>query len=186
MRLVHLYTAEKQLTSTHQKSRQFLQIRHNSILRRLRQRHCSCSLTPYRPLTAVHSQSANTSPSLSLSPAFSRHPTCAILPPDTLFARSSPTPALYTNQRPPQLALRAPYSRAIYAMADALLCTELSPFPAKSSPLPEDQRRLQIYLEQEDRFMPSYHRLHDAGRLAAAEDGNRTRMLEIMHKVYIL
>lgn len=64
-----------------------------------------------------------------------------------------------------------------------LLCTELSPLPAMSSPLTEDQRRLQTLLEQEDRFMPTYHRLHNAGRLALAEDEDRTRMLEIMHRV---
>lgn len=63
-----------------------------------------------------------------------------------------------------------------------LLCTELSPLPAMSSPLTEDQRRLQTLLEQEDRFMPTYHRLHNAGRLALAEDEDRTRMLEIMHR----
>lgn len=63
-----------------------------------------------------------------------------------------------------------------------LLCTELSPLPAISSPLLEDQRRLQIFLEQEDRFMPSYHRLHNAGRIAAEEE-TRTRMLETMHEV---
>ena len=63
-----------------------------------------------------------------------------------------------------------------------LMCTELSPLPAISSPLPEDQRRLQIFLEQEDRFMPSYHRLHNAGRIAAEEE-TRTRMLETMHAV---
>lgn len=67
-----------------------------------------------------------------------------------------------------------------------LLCTELSPLPAVSSPLQEDQRRLQILIEQEDRFMPSYHRLHNAGRLSVAEDGDRTRMLEIMHEVCYL
>lgn len=52
-----------------------------------------------------------------------------------------------------------------------------------SSPLTEDQRRLQTLLEQEDRFMPTYHRLHNAGRLAHSEDEDRTRMLEIMHEV---
>ena len=69
-------------------------------------------------------------------------------------------------------------------MAGDLLCTELSSLPAVSSQIPEDQRRLQILLDQEDQFMPSYHRQHDAGRLAAAEDDDRTRMLEIMHQVY--
>jgi hypothetical protein len=63
-----------------------------------------------------------------------------------------------------------------------LLCTELSSLPAVSSPLQEDQRRLQILIEQEDRFMPSYHRLHNAGRLSVAEDDDRTRMLERMHE----
>ena len=67
-------------------------------------------------------------------------------------------------------------------MAGDLLCTELSSLPAVSSQIPEDQRRLQILLDQEDQFMPSYHRQHDAGRLA--EDDDRTRMLEIMHQVY--
>ena len=67
-----------------------------------------------------------------------------------------------------------------------LLCTELSPLPAVCSPLQEDQRRLQILIEQEDRFMPSYHRLHNAGHLSVAEDGDRTRMLEIMHEVRYL
>jgi hypothetical protein len=67
-------------------------------------------------------------------------------------------------------------------MTADLLCTELSALPALSSQIPEDQRRLQIFLELEDRFMPTYHRLHDAGRLAPAEDEDRTRMLETMHK----
>lgn len=63
-----------------------------------------------------------------------------------------------------------------------LLCTELSSLPAVSSPLPEDQRTLQILLEQEDKFMPTYHRLHKTGFLLQ-EDGDRTRMLENMHAV---
>ena len=70
-------------------------------------------------------------------------------------------------------------------MAADLLCTELSSLPAMSSQIPEDQRRLQIFLEQEDRFMPSYHRQHDAGRLAIAEGKSRTRMLETMHRVCV-
>ena len=68
-------------------------------------------------------------------------------------------------------------------MAADLLCMELSSHPALSSEIPVDQRRLETFLDQEDLFMPTYHRQHDAGRLALAEDENRTRMLEAMHRV---
>jgi hypothetical protein len=68
-------------------------------------------------------------------------------------------------------------------MAADLLCTELSSLPALSSEIPVDQRRLETFLDQEDLFMPTYHRQHDAGRLALAEDESRTRMLEAMHRV---
>lgn len=61
----------------------------------------------------------------------------------------------------------------------ALVCTELSSIPAISSRLHDDQRRLHILLEQEDRFMPniSCHRMQKV-----VDEDQRTRMLEVIYE----
>lgn len=63
-----------------------------------------------------------------------------------------------------------------------LLCTELSTIPAVCTGLHEDERRLQILLDQEERFMPcaSYPRMQKV-----ADEEQRTRMLEVIYEVSV-
>ncbi len=74
---------------------------------------------------------------------------------------------------------RSSLAKLHHRMSD-LLCTELSTLPAVCTDLHEDDRRLQILLDQEERFMPcaSYPRMQ-----TAADEEQRTRMLEVIYEV---
>lgn len=51
-------------------------------------------------------------------------------------------------------------------------------FPAVSSKVLDDQRRLKTYLTQEERFMPNNYQMRKT-----VDDGIRTKMLETIYEV---
>lgn len=61
-------------------------------------------------------------------------------------------------------------------MAD-FICTEQS-YPAMSSKLLDDHRRLLTYLKQEERFMPNNYQMR-----RSVDDNTRTKMLESIYEV---
>lgn len=57
-------------------------------------------------------------------------------------------------------------------------CTEQSTYPAVSSKVLDDQRRLLTYLKQEERFMPNNYQMRKT-----VDDNIRTKMLESIYEV---
>jgi hypothetical protein len=57
-------------------------------------------------------------------------------------------------------------------------CTEQPTYPAVSSKVLEDQRRLMTYLKQEERFMPNNYQMRKS-----VDDSIRTKMLESIYEV---
>lgn len=57
-------------------------------------------------------------------------------------------------------------------------CTEQSTYPAMSSKLLDDQRRLLTYLKQEERFMPNNYQMR-----RSVDDKIRTKILESIYEV---
>lgn len=62
-----------------------------------------------------------------------------------------------------------------------LLCIELSLFPAVSSKIYNDNRRLPIFLEQEDRFLPNASYFAQVQKIVGEEE--RMQTLEIIFEV---
>lgn len=69
--------------------------------------------------------------------------------------------------------------QAMERLAD-YLCTEQSTYPAVSSKLLNDQRRLRTFLKQEERFMPNNYQVQKA-----ADEQLRTNMLEGIYEVRV-
>lgn len=57
-------------------------------------------------------------------------------------------------------------------------CTEQSVYPAVSSKILDDQRRLRTYLKQEERFMPNNYQMR-----REVDENIRTNMLENIYEV---
>lgn len=60
------------------------------------------------------------------------------------------------------------------------LCMEQSTYPAVSSKVLDDHRRLIAYLKQEERFMPNNYQMRKT-----VDDSMRTKMLESIYEVRI-
>lgn len=58
------------------------------------------------------------------------------------------------------------------------ICTEQSTYPAVSSKIMDDRRRLLTYLKQEERFMPNNYQMR-----RTMDEGVRTTMLESIYEV---
>ncbi len=61
------------------------------------------------------------------------------------------------------------------------ICTEQSTYPAVSSKITDDQRRLLTYLKQEERFMPNNYQMR-----RTVDESIRTTMLESIYEVRFL
>ena len=63
------------------------------------------------------------------------------------------------------------------------VCMEQPALPALSTKLPDDKRRLSIFLNQEERFMPNNYQTTKTTKLIRNYEEERARILEVIYEV---